>query len=83
MSDTTTVADLTDHERRWLVHIFAALQEHIQDELEHDSIPYHDASLLADAARVQRLWQYVANEWTQCMHRVHPEEAARVAPPYL
>jgi hypothetical protein len=37
MTDTLTLADLTDQERRWLVNIFAALAGHIEDGLILDS----------------------------------------------
>src|SRR5262245_53748467 len=74
-SDALAPASFTDRDRRWLVHVFAALQQGIQDELEHDSLLFHDASLFADSDRFHRLWTYAHDELTRCMERTHAEEA--------
>ena len=47
-SEPISPSCFTDRDRRWLVHIFAALQQHSRDELKYDSIPFHDLSALVD-----------------------------------
>jgi hypothetical protein len=79
MEDHVTLTEVTDRDRRWLVHIFAALQQHIQDELEHDGIPFHDDSIYDDHDRFWRLWTYVHDALTRCMERTHAEEALLVS----
>ena len=77
MSDTLTVADLTDRECRWLVNIFAALTGHIEDELAHEGIAHHVPDLQTDdPERFWQFYQYVEAELRQCMERLHPEEVA-------
>jgi hypothetical protein len=39
VANTFSPTDFSDRDRRWLVHIFAALCNGIQDELECDGIP--------------------------------------------
>lgn len=79
MQEYGTLSDLSDRDRRWLVHIFAALQQGIQDELECDSIPFHDQNVRDAPDRFESLWTYVHNALTQCMERTHAEEALLVS----
>jgi hypothetical protein len=79
MPITEPLPDLTDRDKRWLVHVFAALRNGIDDELDYDSIPFHDASLVVDQDRRDHLYNYVYSALTWCMEQTHAEEAARVA----
>jgi hypothetical protein len=78
MTQPDILSDLTDHDRRWLVHIFAALTNGIQDEIEYDAIAYHDESIYDDRERFNTLYSYVYNALTWCMQQAHAEEAAVV-----
>jgi hypothetical protein len=77
MAEPITLADLTDHERRWMVHILATLQENIDDELQCAFTPFYDAHMRAEnPERFRQIWQYMHEAMTQVMERIHPEEAA-------
>jgi hypothetical protein len=79
MAQALTLTDLTDHERRWMVNIFAALSGHIEDELEHEGIDHHIPGLHADnEERFDQLWDYVTWELRQCMLRLDAQEVARM-----
>ena len=78
MDRPITVEDLTDQERRWMVQIFGALQNHIQDELEYEEILHHDPTIVDDHERKFRLWSYVNDQLAQCMAHTDPEETARL-----
>jgi hypothetical protein len=79
MANHETLPELTDHDRRWLVHVFAALREGIRDELKYEEIPFHDDSLVEDWTRFNHLYSYVYAALTWCMEQTHPDEAATVA----
>jgi hypothetical protein len=66
--------DFSDHDRRWLVHVFAALTNHIDDELSCKDIPYYDENAYDDN-RLYRLKVYIEQELHDCMARAHNEEA--------
>jgi hypothetical protein len=70
---------LTDHDRRWMVHVFAALREGIRDELKLEELPFHDDSLVDDWDRYNHLYSYVYASLTWCMEQTHADEAAVVA----
>jgi hypothetical protein len=79
MATIAPLPELTDHDRRWVVHIFAALREGITDEIEYEEIAYHDESALDDRDRFDHVWNYVYAALTWCMEQTHAEEAATVA----
>ena len=79
MQDPVPLTDLTDRDRRWLVHIFRALQNHIQDELECPEIRFHDTDVLTNHDRFGDLWTYVHDALTGCMERTHAQEALLVS----
>ena len=70
---------LTDADRRWMVHILAALREHIHDEFEVETLPYHDPATLEDRDKFEGMMELVYDNLTTLMHNRHREEAALVA----
>ena len=71
MADPITVTDLTDHERRWMVHILATLQDNIEDELQCQCTPFYDAHIRTEnPARFRQIWQYLREAMTQVMERI-------------
>jgi hypothetical protein len=72
MRDTDT---LPEHQRRHLAHIYAALREHIKDELKYDREPDF-APLDADA--FYEMWDQIYAELTELMYAAHAEEAAAI-----
>jgi len=79
MDRPLTIEDFPDRDRRWLVHIFATLQNHIQDEMECPENHWHDTDLYTNQERFGRLWTYVYDELTRCMERTHVQEALLVS----
>jgi hypothetical protein len=74
-----SLTGLSDHDRRWLVHVFWALSGAIEDAIECEATPFHDAEVFDDdGKRCNRLGDYVRSEIAACMTRVHAEEAEKV-----
>jgi hypothetical protein len=79
MPNALTLTDLTAHERRWLVNVFAALSGHIEDELEYEDIDHHVPDLhTTDPERFALLWDFIKHELRQCMLRLDAQEVARL-----
>jgi hypothetical protein len=62
----------SEHQRRHLVHVYAALREHIMDELEYDRSPDFEP---LDAKAIDKLGQVIYTELTALMYAAHAEEA--------
>ncbi len=69
------IESLSDQERRHLVHIYAALREHIADELAYDRTPDFPA---LDPEAEETLHQAIYDELARLMRGAHPAEAAQI-----
>ena len=66
---------LTEDQSRHLAHIYAALRNHIQDELEYDRTPNFEP---LDTAAFEELSHRIYAELTELMFAAHADEAAAI-----
>ena len=66
----------SDRDRRWLVHIIAALHNLVEDEIELEEHAYHDPHIWQDPDRHNRLTTYVHALIDAGMVHTHVEETA-------
>jgi hypothetical protein len=78
MATPLTLDDLSDRERRRLVHAVAWLTKRLEEALTDANLPPFDLVLSRGGERTQALCQCAEQELLGLLHRLHPEEAARL-----
>ena len=70
-----TIETFSDHQRRLMAHVYAALRDNIRDEVEYDRTPDFEP---LDDEDVGAMTQVIYEAVTSLMFAAHAEEAVQI-----
>jgi len=78
MTAPLVLEDLSDRERRRVVHAIAWLTKRLEEALTDANLPPFDLVLSRGSERTQTVCQFAETELLRCMQHIHPEETAQL-----